>query len=461
IYEVTPAEVKDDASPVLKMIHPKDMALVLASIKDSADTMRAWQAEFRVLLPRQGLRWRRGVAQPEKLSDGSILWHGFITDITEQAIVKEKQHQLEEEVRHSYEALVASELRLRRLMNSSMIGIVQGRPDGQLLEANDVLLHMTGYQRHELDQGQLNWLEITDVDSRLPQENAITQLFQHGNTCQFESNIVSRNGMIIPIMMGLAQLEGGSEEWVGFVLDLREQKRIDHLKSEFISVVSHELRTPLTSIRGSLGLLEAGVCGELPTKALQLIHIAHQNSQRLVGLVNDILDMEKLTSGRMQLNLLPLDMLSLAQQALDANAGYGQSLGVSFVLRGEHAPVLADADRLMQIFANLLSNAAKFSPPGDQIEVRVTPHASDVLVEIEDHGRGIPADFHNQIFGKFAQADATNTRNVGGAGLGLHITKTLIEKMQGEIGFTSEVGVKTIFWFRLPLRKTAPPPPPQ
>ncbi len=453
IYELTAEQVREDAKAVLAVLHPDDREEILRSITESAVSMRPWQLEYRVILPKQGVRWRRGDAKPEKLPDGSILWHGFITDITEQALVKEKQKQLEQEVRDSYEALVASELRLRRLMNSSMIGIIQGRLDGQLLEANEILLQMIGHNRQDLEQGRLNWFSMTDFDARAAQETAIAQLVSSGHTRQFESQIIARNGTLIPIMLGLAHLEGSSSDWVGFIVDLREQKRIDQMKAEFISIVSHELRTPLTSIRGSLGLLEGGIGGELPPKAMQLISIAHKNSQRLVALVNDILDMEKLATGKMQINLHPVDLIALAQQAMEANAGYAQTFRVHFHLLTREAKlmVLGDSDRLMQVFANLLSNAAKFSLPGGKIEIRVTQQGEAALVEIEDHGRGIPFDFHGHIFGKFAQADAADTRPVEGAGLGLNITKTLIEKMHGDIGFTSEVGVKTVFWFRLPL----------
>lgn len=453
IYEFTPEQLREDARPVFGVLHPDDRAMIVDSINASATTLQPWQLEYRVVLPRQGLRWRRGDAKPEKLADGSILWHGFITDITEQALIKEKQKLLEQEVRDGYDALLVSELRLRRLMNSSMVGIIQGRQDGRLIEANDTLLHLTDYTRSELTEGQLNWFAMTDADAQMLQAAAFEQLMQQGVTRPFESEIVARNGDLIPIMLGLALLEGSSSDWVGFVVDLREQKRIDLMKAEFISIVSHELRTPLTSIRGSLGLLEAGVVGDLPQKAMQLIQVAHKNSQRLVSLVNDILDLEKLATGKMQIILRHVDLILLAQQAIEANTGYAASFRVQFVMQCNAVtlPVLADGDRLMQVFANLLSNAAKFSQRDGIVNIRVEKRENAAFVEVEDHGRGIPQEFHEQIFGKFAQADSASTRHVEGAGLGLHITKTLLEKMHGEIGFTSEVGVKTIFWFSLPL----------
>ncbi|MDE2430655.1 MAG: HAMP domain-containing histidine kinase, partial [Burkholderiales bacterium] len=266
-----------------------------------------------------------------------------------------------------------------------------------------------------------------------------------------EEELIRPDGTRIPVMMGLAQLEGSSTEWVGFVLDLTEQRKADRLKSEFISVVSHELRTPLTSIRGALGLLESGVGGELAPNIMQLIKIAHKNSQRLGTLVNDILDMEKLASGKMVVNIDRIDLVSLTMQALDANAAYAQALHVCYRLveHPDQAWVMGDSVRVMQVFANLLSNAAKFSPSGGTVDVSVKETAGAFRVEVQDRGAGIPEAFREQIFEKFAQADGTNTRQQGGTGLGLNITKTFVEKMGGEIGFQTEEGKGTTFWFTL------------
>jgi PAS domain S-box-containing protein len=452
IYEVTPEQVRNDALLVSAHLHPDDSEMVLESIKVSARTMEPWHLEYRVVLPKQGLRWRLGQAQPEQLDDGSILWHGFISDITERALAEAKHKLLEDELRSSYTALTFNENRLRRLMNSSLIGIVQGDVSGRLKEANDVVLHMIGQQRQALANGTLNWFNLTPASAVTQHLQAVREVARDEVIAPFECEIQCKDGNVIPIMLGLSKLEGSKDEWVGFVLDLREQKRIDKLKSEFISVVSHELRTPLTSIKGSLGLLEGGVAGDLPPKALQLIKIAHKNSLRLVNLVNDILDMEKLATGKMNIKLQNVDLVYLAMQAIEASASYAGSFNVRyhFGQHPEHAIVNGDTDRLMQVFANLLSNAAKFSPSGDMVELRIIFRIDQYVVEIEDHGSGIPMEFRDRIFGKFAQADGTSTRQLEGAGLGLNITKALVENMHGEIGFRSEENVATVFWFALP-----------
>jgi len=234
--------------------------------------------------------------------------------------------------------------------------------------------------------------------------------------------------------------------------DITELKRIDRMKTEFVSTVSHELRTPLTSIRGSLGLIAGGVAGELPEAVKNLVGIAKNNCERLIRLINDILDSEKIESGKMNLNLQPIDIRQLIQQALVANEGFASQHRVTMLLRAPDATlaVRIDSDRMTQVLTNLLSNAVKFSPPGGEVEVSVSRVAQGVRVEVADHGAGIPEEFRGRIFQKFSQADSSDIRQNAGTGLGLNISKALIEKMGGKIGFSSEAGAGTTFFLELP-----------
>ncbi len=263
--------------------------------------------------------------------------------------------------------------------------------------------------------------------------------------------------------------EGADEgQVIGFyslATDITELKRIDRLKTEFVSTVSHELRTPLTSIRGSLGLISGGIAGQLPEAAMKLIGIAKNNCERLIRLINDILDIEKIESGKMQLDLQPMALMPLMVQAIAANEGYGLANQVSLTLHCDDPglQVKVEADRLTQIVTNLLSNALKFSPPGGTVEVHVTRAGLGVRVEVRDHGPGIPEEFRKRIFQKFSQADSSDTRQKGGTGLGLNISRAIVERMGGSIGFESRLGEGTTFFFELPLwngpAELAPPAP--
>lgn len=376
---------------------------------------------------------------PDQYQRGAV-W--MIEDITEQ--------------RNTLDALKDSEQRLKRLANSSLIGIAQGSGEGRLSDVNQLFLQICGYpQEHLLAQASI-WETLLAGADLEACRMAYTELRETGATAPFEVMLRHADGHQVPVLIGLSYLENSHSEWAVFVLDISERHRINRLKSEFISVVSHELRTPLTSIRGSLGLLEAGIGGELPDKARHLIKIAHDNSRRLVGLVNDILDMEKLASGNMPFKSEPVDLVRLLKDAIEANIAYAVSLNVRLELfaHPDHAWVMADPGRLMQVLANLLSNAAKFSPKGDAVRLQIHPCGEEqnacYKVEVTDLGPGIPAAFQARIFEPFSQADGTDTRQQGGTGLGLSITKAYLEKMHGKIGFATRAGAGTTFWFMLP-----------
>lgn len=237
--------------------------------------------------------------------------------------------------------------------------------------------------------------------------------------------------------------------------DVTELKRTETLKNEFVSTVSHELRTPLTSIRGSLGLLLSGIMGVIPDKAGKLLEIANNNCERLLYLINDILDIEKIEAGKMHYDIKPVLLNDLISRSIEDNKMYADKYSVSIDFQNPltQVQVMADPDRLTQVLANLLSNACKFSPPQGRVEVRVDTNSdrNKVRVVVEDHGSGIPYEFQSRLFQKFNQADSSNTRGKGGTGLGLHISKRIIETFGGTIGCISKPGEGATFYFELAL----------
>jgi signal transduction histidine kinase len=234
-----------------------------------------------------------------------------------------------------------------------------------------------------------------------------------------------------------------------------EQARlhVEKMKGEFISTVSHELRTPLTAIVGALGLIRSGTLGELPVPVEKLVELANRNGQRLNLLVNDLLDLEKMATGNLRMNCEIQALGPLVMQALDACQTYGNERKINLLCHdaGTVLNVNVDAGRLIQVLSNLLSNAIKFSLDGGQVEVSISRNGELVRVCVSDHGSGIPLAFRDRIFQKFSQADSSDTRAKGGSGLGLVISKELVERMGGKIGFDSVAGQGANFFIDLPI----------
>ena len=270
-----------------------------------------------------------------------------------------------------------------------------------------------------------------------------------------EIEALHKDGRRIPVDLGISEMRIGSRRlFIGIIRDLSSRQEIEQLKTGFVSTVSHELRTPLTSISGSLGLLAGGIAGALPAKAARLIDIAKLNCERLIRLINDILDLERAESGRLELRLAAQRLKPIVRQAIDANRAYAQALGASIELAADSddASVLVDRDRLIQVLTNILSNAAKFSPRDAAVSVAIRAEADSVRVSVRDRGPGIAPEFQSRIFQRFAQADSSDSRAKGGTGLGLSIAKTIMERLGGSIGFDSTQGEGATFYVTLPVR---------
>ncbi|MDH5602068.1 MAG: response regulator, partial [Gammaproteobacteria bacterium] len=261
-----------------------------------------------------------------------------------------------------------------------------------------------------------------------------------------------KDGSTFPMDLAVSEMEfDGQHMFTGIVRDITERKQLDSMKAEFIATVSHELRTPLTSIRGAINLVLGKNGDQLKDKPKRMLEMAERNSERLTLLINDILDLEKIESGSLAFEFRKQDLIALTKRAIEDNEGYAQKHGVYLVLDSslKHAQVFGDQNRLLQVFANLISNAVKFSQVGDNVEIIVEEVNNRYRVTIKDHGPGIPENFHERIFQRFAQADASDTRQKGGTGLGLSITKAIIERHGGEIGYKTVQGKGTKFYFEI------------
>ncbi len=267
---------------------------------------------------------------------------------------------------------------------------------------------------------------------------------------------ITRSGERIPIKLVVTEIrdqQGSITGYLGIAEDISESKRVEQMKSEFIATVSHELRTPLTSISGALGMVSAGALGNVPDTVMRMVNIAHKNSQRLTHLINDLLDIEKIAAGKLAFDMQWQPLQRLLESAIEENRHYRHERHVSLHLDNPYvdSQVRVDGQRLQQVMANLLSNAVKFSPEGGDVYVAVEKKAQSITVRVKDDGPGIPENFKAHIFSKFAQVDASDSRAKGGTGLGLAITRELIEHMEGSIGFVSDEGKGSCFWFSLPL----------
>jgi len=368
--------------------------------------------------------------------------------------------QMTERIRENKRALQLSEERLSLALKGSNDGLWDLNLAADTFYASPRTWHMLGYQPGELQLSTRLWEQVL-VAEDLPRTRAQLAQTMLSRLDQFTSELRFRHkdGRTVPVLVrGYIQrdAQGQPLRISGTSMDLTEHKRIEQMKNEFVSTVSHELRTPLTSISGALGLINGGALGEVPPAMQQMLEIAYRNSQRLGHLINDLLDMEKIAAGKMSFDMHEHSLRQLLEEALASNQAFAAQLGVNCVLReAVDVQVWVDASRLQQVLGNFLSNAIKYTPEGGEVSLHCSvPDATHVRISVTDQGPGIAAEFRARVFEKFAQADASDSRQKGGTGLGLAITKEFIERMGGKVGFDTAEGQGTTFWCELPILET-------
>ncbi|MCY0093646.1 CHASE domain-containing protein [Hoeflea ulvae] len=420
----------------------------------------------------EGLTIGSGQQVAARRKDGSI----FPMDFSVNEMHLDGRRMLVSTLRDTSEAVAAaralseSNALKSAVMASTEYMIIATDLDGKVMVFNEAAEAALGYSAAEIvgKQTPALWHDDAEVEERArvlttelgmpvsPGFETFTKRVDVKGIDENEWTFIHRDGTRFPVLLTGTALRNGEHEttgYLGVIVDLTKRKEIDRLKSDFVSIVSHELRTPLTSIRGALGLVMGAMSKELPDKALRLVDIAHKNCERLTLLINDILDIDKIASGQMRFEMKQQDLGSLLELAVDVNEPYAANLGVR-IKSGKVDPDMAinvDPERFAQVMANLLSNAAKFSDSGDVVEVSARRHGEMVRVVVKDQGVGIAEEFRSQIFGKFLQSDSSSTRVKGGSGLGLHISKQIVERMGGVIGFETETGKGTTFWVDFPV----------
>jgi PAS domain S-box-containing protein len=339
----------------------------------------------------------------------------------------------------------------RRIFETSLDVILVVDRQGDVLRVSPSSAATLGYEPTEMiGRNAIEFVHPDDLEAiRTEMHNS-----RRGSLVRdFAARYIHKNGSIV--MLSWSGVWSEPEQRHFFIgRDVTRQKRVERMKDEFIATVSHELRTPVTTIAGPLNLLVSGAAGELPERAKRLVTMAHSNSTRLALLVSDILDIERIESGKMPFNFRCIDAKRLLEQVIEANRTLADKFGVRVYLHTDvvEASVYTDGDRLFQAATNLLSNAVKFSPKSEEVTVTIELRDDYVRIAVRDHGPGIPDEYKTLIFNKFAQVEATDSRLKGGTGLGLSIVRETMVRLGGSVGHLPAPSGGTIFYIDVPRR---------
>ena len=392
---------------------------------------------------------------PPASSDGDL---GYLREVALRTAVAISLQRLLEDVQLANEELKRGRRETESILRSASEGICGLDLAGCFTFVNPAAARLLGYASADLlGKDAHETIHHTRADgSPYPAADCpVRRTYETGERATDATEVLWRkDGSPVPVEWWATPINEGSAV-AGVVLtfrDIAQRKEVDRMKDEFVSVASHELRTPLTSIHGALGLIAGGVFGALPEGADEMIRTALRNAERLGRLVNDLLDLDRMRAGQAPIQRRDVDIAELVKQATDVMGPMAESAGVRLELKVAPCVVAADADRILQVLTNLISNAIKFSPSGQVVRIATEHRGGELIMRVIDHGRGIPADKLDEVFERFQQVNVADARVRGGSGLGLAIAREIVEQHGGRIWAESAPGTGSTFLLALPDR---------
>ena len=355
------------------------------------------------------------------------------------------------ERKRAEQALRQGEARLASVIDNMLEGMVIVDDQLRIVRANRAFARMFGYPLDALHD--TNITELMPPESEYQDPASLSRLYRQslGRVTEHEGR--RRNGELFPLELQLYEVETPEGRVIAaHARDLTQERESDRLKKRFVASVSHELRTPLTAIRGSLGLLALGKLGELSEDAQEVVQIAERNAVRLVGIINDLLDFERMQAGLLALSQKVFPLARALDRSLEVVQALADESGITLAPSPTGLDVWADEERIIQVLVNLVGNAIKFSPRGTQIDLWGERRGQFALVQVRDRGRGVPENLREIIFQPFRQAEESDARKKGGSGVGLAICRAIVSQHGGEMGVESAPGEGSVFWFTVPLR---------
>lgn len=452
-----PPEEQPSHERFLSLLHPEDRANIAQITEKTLAEQKEFQTEYRVIWPDGSLHWLtdrgRGVYDARGRPTGLI---GVAMDITE--------------LKQTEEALHESERRFRRFVESNIIGITIDDMEGNIHEANDAFLSLVGYTRADLEAGRLRWTMLTVPEYRERNAHIIKNLIFTGSFAPVETEYITKEGRRVPALVGGTLFRLGDPRALGmcFILDLSARKAIEEQKDLFLSITSHELKTPLTALKGTLQLLqrraerlrravESG-SAEVDLFLKELTRCLTTSVRQVdvqTRLINDLLEISRITANTLELSMRRINLVSLVRQTVeDIRVTAPDRLILLELPRSLAVNVRADGQRISQVLVNYLTNALRYSPPDQPVQVGLTVQEREVRVWVRDRGPGLSQEEQRTIWQRFHRGKRRVYRDGDahkGLGLGLYISQRLIVQHGGQVGVESAPGEGSTFWFTLPL----------